>query len=61
MTEDYERITNNYTKALAASMQRSKDMIAGQLLRQKMGKRLKQENPYIHGAKDAIHKITKTV
>ena len=61
MTEDYERITNNYTKALAASMQKSKDMIAGQLLRQKMGKRLKQENPYIHGALNAIREQTKTV
>jgi hypothetical protein len=51
----------DYTKNLAASMQRSKDMIAGQLLRQKMGKRLKQENPYIHGARDAIREQTETL
>ncbi len=60
MTEDYERITNNYTKALAASMQRTKDMIAREWF-ERAKFRPKGQNEYAHGAKDAIHEITKTV
>ena len=56
-----QEVEENYTKTSAPSIKETKYAIAGHFLRQKMGKRLKIDNPYIHGAKDAIHKITKTV
>lgn len=60
MTEDYERIADNYTKALAASMQNSKDVIAEEWFKRAV-RRSKEQTEYLHGATDAIHEITKTV
>jgi len=59
--EQYEDMTRNYATSLAKSIKETKYAIAGYFLRQKMGKRLKIDNPYIHGALNAIHEITKTV
>lgn len=55
-----QEVEENYTKNLAASMRRTIDVLARDLFTSHP-KRLKQDNPYIHGARDAIHKITKTV
>lgn len=55
-----QEVEENYTKMLAASMQRTKDMIAREWFEHAKF-RPKGQNEYAHGAKDAIHKITKTV
>ena len=60
MTEEYERIANNYTKMLAESMQRTKDVLAEEWFKRAV-RRSKEDNPYIHGALNAIRKQTKTV
>ena len=60
MTEEYERIANNYTKNLAAAMRRTKDAIARDLFFPRP-KRPKEDNPYIHGALNAIRKQTETL
>jgi hypothetical protein len=52
-----QEIEERYIKNLAAAMRRSKDAIARDLFFPRP-KRPKQDNPYIHGATDAIHKIT---
>jgi hypothetical protein len=55
-----QEIEERYIKNLAASMQRTRDMLARELFTSRP-KRLKETNRYIHGALNAIHKITKTV
>lgn len=52
-----------YTKNLAASMQRSKDTLTRNLIFNSGFRQLrpKKDNPYIHGALNAIRKQTKTV
>jgi hypothetical protein len=52
-----QEIEEKYVKNLAAAMQRTRDMLARELFTSRP-KRPKQDNPYIHGATDAIHKIT---
>lgn len=52
-----QEVEENYTKMLAASMQRTKDMIAREWF-ERAKFRLKGQNEYAHGAKDAIHEIT---
>jgi hypothetical protein len=55
-----QKIEERYIKNLAASMQRTRDMLVRELFTSRP-KRFKQDNSYIHGALNAIHKITKTV
>jgi glutamate dehydrogenase/leucine dehydrogenase len=55
--EEYDRLTQTYAKALASSMQRTKDMIAGDIFKRAV-RRSKEHNPYTHGALNAIHKDT---
>ena len=50
-------IEENYTKMLAESMQRTKDMIAKEFFEYAKS-RPQGLNEYIHGVTDAIHKIT---
>lgn len=63
MTEEYERIADNYTKHLAASMGTTKDTLTRNLIFNSGFRQLrpKKDNPYIHGALNAIRKQTKTV
>jgi hypothetical protein len=55
-----QEIEERYIKNLAASMQRTRDMLARELFTSRP-KRPKQDNPYIHGALNAIRKQAKTV
>jgi hypothetical protein len=55
-----QEIEDRYVKRLAASMQRTRDMLARELFTSRP-KRPKQDNPYIHGALNAIREQTKTV
>lgn len=50
----------NYTKMLAASMQRTKDMLVTNLF-EYAKYRPQGYNEYIHGATDAIREQTKTI
>jgi hypothetical protein len=56
-TDDYTNLSAQYVKNLAAAMQRTKDAIARDLFFPRP-KRLKEDNPYTHGALNAIHKDT---
>lgn len=59
-----QEIEERYVKMLAESMQRTKDAVATDLYNSiftSRPKRLTEDNPYIHGALNAIHKDTKTV
>ena len=49
-----QEIEENYTKMLAESMQRTKDMIARERFEHAKYRPVGQ-NEYIHGATDAIH------
>jgi len=53
-------IADHYAKALASSMQRTKDMIARDIFKRAI-RRSKEDNPYTHGALNAIRKQTETV
>ena len=55
-----QEVEENYTKNLAVSMRRTIDVLARDLFTSHP-KRLKQDNPYIHGALNAIREQTKTV
>jgi len=52
-----QKVEENYTKMLAESMQRTKDMIAKEFFEYAKS-RPQGLNEYIHGVTDAIHKIT---
>ena len=55
-----QEVEENYTKMLAASMQRTKDTLTRNLIFNSGFRqfRPKKDNPYIHGALNAIHEIT---
>jgi len=55
-----QEISERYVKMLAAAMQRTKDAIARDLFFPRP-KRPKEDNPYIHGALNAIRKQTETL
>ncbi len=55
-----QEISERYVKMLAESMQRTKDVLARDLFSSRP-KRLKEDNPYIHGARDAIREQTETL
>ena len=55
-----QEISERYVKMLAESMQRTRDMLARELFTSRP-KRPKQDNPYIHGALNAIRKQTETL
>jgi len=55
-----QEVEERYVKNLAAAMQRTKAVLARDLFSSRP-KRLTEDNPYIHGALNAIHKDTKTV
>ena len=66
ITLEESSIANRYAKALALSMQRSKDTIASSIFNSAFRNsdrpmRLKEDNPYIHGALNAIRKQTETL
>jgi hypothetical protein len=52
-----QEIEENYTKMLAESMQRTKDMIAKEFFEYAKS-RPQGLNEYLHGVTDAIHEIT---
>ena len=53
-------IADHYAKALASSMQRTKDAMARDIFKL-IVRRSREDNPYIHGALNAIREQTKTV
>ena len=55
-----QEISERYVKMLAESMQRTKDAIVKDLFFPRP-KRPKEDNPYIHGALNAIREQTKTL
>lgn len=63
-TKDYDTLADQYAKMLAESMQRTKDAVATDLYNSifiARPKRLTENNPYIHGALNAIRKQTETL
>ena len=55
-----QEISERYVKMLAESMQRTKEVLARDLFSSRP-KRLTEDNPYIHGALNAIRKQTETL
>jgi hypothetical protein len=60
ITLEESSMANRYAKALALSMQRTKDMIVKEMFEHAKYRPVGY-NEYIHGAKDAIRKQTETV